>query len=111
MLGDMTCDSDGRINRFIEGDGTSETLMLHGLEEANPITWRDSWWVLTRKYWVICITCSVIRMRFTWTWMNANELVLETVIEGDSIGAVLEYVCYQTSRSTCQHRATGRWIG
>jgi arginine decarboxylase len=33
---DITCDSDGKIDRFIEGDGVDETLSLHALEPGKP---------------------------------------------------------------------------
>jgi arginine decarboxylase len=33
---DITCDSDGKIDRFIENDGIDETLSLHALKPADP---------------------------------------------------------------------------
>jgi len=33
---DITCDSDGKIDRFIEGDGVDETLSLHALQPGQP---------------------------------------------------------------------------
>jgi arginine decarboxylase len=33
---DITCDSDGKIDRFIEGEGVDETLSLHALEPGQP---------------------------------------------------------------------------
>jgi len=33
---DITCDSDGKIDRFIEGDGVDETLSLHALAPGQP---------------------------------------------------------------------------
>jgi len=33
---DITCDSDGKIDRFIENDGIDETLSLHPLEPGEP---------------------------------------------------------------------------
>jgi arginine decarboxylase len=33
---DITCDSDGKIDRFIEGEGVDETLSLHALEPGKP---------------------------------------------------------------------------
>jgi arginine decarboxylase len=33
---DITCDSDGKIDRFIEGDGVDETLSLHPLRSGDP---------------------------------------------------------------------------
>jgi arginine decarboxylase len=33
---DITCDSDGKIDRFIEGDGVDETLSLHPLRPGEP---------------------------------------------------------------------------
>ncbi len=33
---DITCDSDGKIDRFIENDGVDETLSLHALSSGDP---------------------------------------------------------------------------
>jgi arginine decarboxylase len=33
---DITCDSDGKIDRFIENDGVDETLSLHALAAGEP---------------------------------------------------------------------------
>ncbi|HET7825903.1 MAG TPA: biosynthetic arginine decarboxylase [Anaeromyxobacter sp.] len=33
---DITCDSDGKIDRFIENDGVDETLSLHALAPGEP---------------------------------------------------------------------------
>ena len=33
---DITCDSDGKIDRFIENDGVDETLALHALSPGEP---------------------------------------------------------------------------
>jgi arginine decarboxylase len=33
---DITCDSDGKIDRFIENDGVDETLSLHALAPGDP---------------------------------------------------------------------------
>jgi arginine decarboxylase len=33
---DITCDSDGKIDRFIENDGVDETLALHALKPGEP---------------------------------------------------------------------------
>jgi arginine decarboxylase len=33
---DITCDSDGKIDRFIEGEGVDETLSLHALRPGEP---------------------------------------------------------------------------
>src|SRR5512140_176135 len=35
-LVDITCDSDGKIDRFIENDGVDETLSLHARREGEP---------------------------------------------------------------------------
>jgi len=35
-LVDITCDSDGKIDRFIERDGVDETLSLHALKPGEP---------------------------------------------------------------------------
>jgi arginine decarboxylase len=36
VLSDITCDSDGKIDRFVLAEGTSKTLPVHELEKDNP---------------------------------------------------------------------------
>ncbi|MCV6596570.1 MAG: biosynthetic arginine decarboxylase [Mangrovicoccus sp.] len=36
ILADITCDSDGKIDRFILGDGVSPSLPVHALGEVDP---------------------------------------------------------------------------
>jgi len=36
VLGDLTCDSDGRVDRYVDRDGTETTLPLHPLKPGEP---------------------------------------------------------------------------
>ncbi|HHQ47371.1 MAG TPA: biosynthetic arginine decarboxylase [Acidobacteria bacterium] len=36
ILADMTCDSEGKITRFVTGDGLQSTLPVHALEAGRP---------------------------------------------------------------------------
>ncbi|GAB3670774.1 biosynthetic arginine decarboxylase [Salinisphaera aquimarina] len=36
QLCDLTCDSDGRLDRYVDDDGVDSTLPLHALEEGQP---------------------------------------------------------------------------
>jgi len=36
VLGDLTCDSDGRIDHYVDGEGIESTLPMHAVEAGEP---------------------------------------------------------------------------
>lgn len=93
VLGDMTCDSDGRIDSFIDRNGTGNTLTLHPLGQE-PYYLAG---LLVGAYQEIL---GDLHNLFGDTHavhieLDADgEVVLETVIQGDTVTDVLRYVCF-----------------
>ena len=93
VLGDMTCDSDGRIDAFIDGDETGNTLMLHPLGKE-PYYLAG---LLVGAYQEILGDLHNLfgDTHAVHVELDADgEVVLETVIRGDTVTDVLEYVCF-----------------
>jgi hypothetical protein len=65
VLADITCDSDGKIDRFIDLRDVKRTLELHPCAPTSPTTWASSWWAPTRRSWATCTTCSATRTSCT----------------------------------------------
>ncbi len=63
VLGDITCDSDGKVDQFIDRRDVKRTLPLHRISTARITIWARFWWAHTRRSWAICIICSAIPMR------------------------------------------------
>jgi len=66
VLGDISCDSDGKVDQFIDRRDVKKTLPLHPLN-GPPTFWARSCWVRIRRSWAICTTCSGIRTPCTST--------------------------------------------
>ncbi|HIA63685.1 MAG TPA: biosynthetic arginine decarboxylase [Planctomycetaceae bacterium] len=93
VLGDMTCDSDGRIDRFISGGASAATLMLHPL--GNEPYYLAG--LLVGAYQEILGDLHNLFGDTHAVHVDINEVgevVLETVIPGDTVSEVLEYVCF-----------------
>ncbi len=58
VLGDITCDSDGKIDQFIDLRDVRKTLRAAPLPTASPTTWAPSCWGPTRRSSATCTTCS-----------------------------------------------------
>ena len=65
MIVDITCDSDGKISKFIDLQDVRDTIPLHRIIPARFIISVCSWWAPTRTSWATCTTCSVASPRFT----------------------------------------------
>jgi arginine decarboxylase len=57
VLGDITCDSDGKLDRFVDRRDVKKTLRLHAIGQS-PYYLGSSWWGHIRKFSGICTTCS-----------------------------------------------------
>ncbi len=62
ILSDITCDSDGKIDKFVLGEGISDTLPVHDLIEGEDYYLGVFSLAPIRKPWAICIICLVIPM-------------------------------------------------
>jgi arginine decarboxylase len=94
---DITCDSDGKIDRFIENDGVDETLSLH------PITPGEPYWLgmfMTGAYQDIMGDMHNLFGRVNEIHVfvddeDPEDFYIEEVIPGDTIEKVLSRVQYE----------------
>jgi arginine decarboxylase len=97
---DITCDSDGKIDRFIEGEaGVDETLALHELRPGEPYYLGM---FLTGAYQDIMGDLHNLFGRVNEVHVfvdddDPEDFYLEEVIPGDTIEQVLKQVLYEPS--------------
>jgi len=96
---DITCDSDGKIDRFIELDQEDETLALHPLRPGEPYFLGV---FLTGAYQDIMGDMHNLFGRVNEVHVYADDddpedFYLETVIPGDTVERVLKRVQYEPS--------------
>jgi arginine decarboxylase len=60
VIQDLTCDSDGRIDQYIDGQNIAKTLPVHEIAGKQPYLIGFFMVGPTKKSWAICITCSAI---------------------------------------------------
>ena len=97
ILADITCDSDGQVDRFISGEGAKKTLELH------PLTGGD-------YYLAVCMVGAYQEilgdLHNLFGDTNAvhvslddqGHVVIDEVIEGDRVDEVLHYVQYSSEQ-------------
>lgn len=96
---DVTCDSDGKIDRFIEGDGVDETLSLHVLRPGEPYYLGM---FLTGAYQDILADMHNLFGRVNEIHVFADDedpedFYIEEYIPGDTVQQVLSRVQYEPS--------------
>ncbi|HET9552512.1 MAG TPA: biosynthetic arginine decarboxylase [Anaeromyxobacteraceae bacterium] len=96
---DVTCDSDGKIDRFIEGDGVDETLSLHALRPGEPYYLGM---FLTGAYQDILADMHNLFGRVNEIHVFADDedpedFYIEEYIPGDKVEQVLSRVQYEPS--------------
>jgi arginine decarboxylase len=94
---DITCDSDGKIDRFIENDGVDETLSLHALQSGEPYYLGM---FMTGAYQDIMGDMHNLFGRVNEIHVfvddeDPEDFYIEEVIPGDTIGKVLSRVQYE----------------
>jgi arginine decarboxylase len=95
---DITCDSDGKIDRFIEGEaGVDETLALHPIRTGEPYYLGM---FLTGAYQDIMGDLHNLFGRVNEVHVfvdddDPEDFYLEEVIPGDTIEQVLKQVLYE----------------
>ena len=75
ILSDITCDSDGKIDKFVLGDGVSDTLPVHDLK-ADEDYFLGVFFIgaYQETLGVIYIICLVIPMWSRSVWMTLADL-------------------------------------
>ncbi|MBS8226980.1 biosynthetic arginine decarboxylase [Vannielia litorea] len=100
ILADITCDSDGKIDRFILADGTASTLPVHAVEEG------ERYHFATFFVGAYQETLGDLHNLFgdtnvaTITLRDDGGFDLVEELEGDTISEVLSYVEYNTRNIT-----------
>jgi arginine decarboxylase len=94
---DITCDSDGKIDRFIENDGVDETLALHALRAGEPYVLGM---FMTGAYQDIMGDMHNLFGRVNEIHVfvddeDPEDFYIEEVIPGDTIEKVLSRVQYE----------------
>ncbi len=91
ILGDITCDSDGKIDHFIDRRGVSRTLPLH---ETNGKPYYLGTFLIGAYQEILGDMhnlfgdTNAVHVRIS----KSGEAVLETIIKGDTVSEVLAYV-------------------
>ncbi len=65
VLADITCDSDGKIDRFVSQRDVKKTLEVHELVVGEDYYLAVSWWAHTRRRSATCTTSSATRTSCT----------------------------------------------
>ena len=94
VLGDITCDSDGKVDQFIDLRDVKSTLSLHDMLPASRITSARFCSARIRKSSATCTTSSAIPTRCTSASTTMASSSLDEVIKGDTVREVLHYVQY-----------------
>jgi len=94
---DITCDSDGKIDRFIENDGVDETLSLHPLRPGEPYYLGM---FMTGAYQDIMGDMHNLFGRVNEVHVfvddeDPEDFYIEEVIDGDTVAKVLSRVQYE----------------
>ena len=106
VISDITCDSDGKIDRFVLADGISHSLPVHAVREEEPYylgvffvgAYQETLGDLHNLFGDTNVVTISLRED------GGFDLVHE--VEGDTVGEVLSYVEYQPQRMLDGFRAT-----
>lgn len=106
ILADITCDSDGKIDRFVSGEDSSRTLALHEYDPSQP------YYLGAFIVGAYQETLGDLHNLFGDTHVvhicvdpEAGDWWIDEVVEGDTVREVLEYVQYDVNRL---HRSVRR---
>ena len=96
VLADITCDSDGKIDQFIDRRDVKRTLKLHGQDDS-PYYLAA---FLVGAYQEVLGDLHNLFGDTNAVHVNLseqNDVVLETIVKGDRVDQVLGYMQYQSS--------------
>jgi arginine decarboxylase len=95
VLCDITCDSDGKIETFIDRRDVRRTLLLHQFDESSPYYLGA---FLVGAYQEILGDLHNLFGDTNAVHVDLNEageVVLETIVKGDTVNEVLDYVQFR----------------
>jgi arginine decarboxylase len=106
VLTDITCDSDGKIDHFVLGDGLHRALPVHDLREDEPyyigVFFVGAYQETLGDLHNLFGDANVVTIALT----KAGGFEIEHEIEGDSIAEVLSYVEYDPAVCLSDFRKT-----
>ena len=98
ILGDISCDSDGKVDQFIDRRDVKKTLAVAHLQRRAVLSWAHSWSAHIRKSWATCTIFSATPTPSTSSLDENGAVVIEAVIRGDTVREVLDYVQFKSPR-------------
>ena len=101
VLGDITCDSDGKVNQFINGHGTRHTLPLHSFD-GQPYYLGA---FLVGAYQEILGDLHNLFGDTNAVHVGCDtdgRATIDTVVKGDTVDEVLKYVQFDSERLVAQ---------
>jgi arginine decarboxylase len=104
ILGDISCDSDGKIDQFIDRRDVKKTLPLHAFSPDSPYILAS---FLIGAYQEILGDLHNLFGDTNAVHVSLDEngdVVLETVVQGDTVREVLNYVQYNSQTLLDQFR-------
>ena len=94
VLGDITCDSDGKVDQFIDRRDVKRTLMLHtykGEDYYMGAFLLGAYQEILGDLHNLFGDTNAVHVRLN----EAGEVVLDSVIKGDTVREVLDYVQFK----------------
>jgi arginine decarboxylase len=104
VLADITCDCDGKIDRFIDREDVSRTLQLHAIEPG------EDYWVGVFLVGAYQETLGDLHnllgdTNVVGVHLEDGKIVYTHEVEGDTVADVLSYVEYDTKDLVARFRA------
>lgn len=103
VLGDISCDSDGKVDQFIDRRDVKKTLPLHTFNEEPYILGAfllGAYQEILGDLHNLFGDTNAVHVSLD----EHNEVVLETVVQGDTVREVLNYVQYSAQSLIDQFR-------
>ncbi|MEZ6115294.1 MAG: biosynthetic arginine decarboxylase [Pirellulaceae bacterium] len=95
VLGDITCDSDGKIDQFIDRRDVAKTLALHGLNDHPYYLGAfliGAYQEILGDLHNLFGDTNAVHVGLS----DSNEVIVETIIKGDTVSEVLHYVQFSS---------------
>ncbi len=102
MLGDITCDSDGKVDQFIDRRDVKRTLPLHPFDGGDYYLGAflvGAYQEILGDLHNLFGDTNAVHVRLS----PAGEMILDSVIKGDTVREVLNYVQFTSDALVAMH--------
>jgi arginine decarboxylase len=103
VIGDITCDSDGKIDQFIDRRDVKRTLRLHDFDASAPyylgVFLVGAYQEILGDMHNLFGDTHAVHVR-----LNEGEVILDEVVKGDTVREVLDYVEFDAERLVAKLR-------